>query len=311
MQAALFHYFASRQFRDLPAIMSHVGEISSTISKSSVPKRKPGPARSYSDFTKLVLRLAPSFFNGQYQRRAISREVLRLQGVERPSWDEIKTMQSRVSDSLQSLKERNFLKKTTDADRLLPPALREVSSADIVAHSHLLTASLNVGMRFNGRVIKPNWKAALTRDEAMSIARTALARALAIYNPAKGCDLKYYVRRRIIAELNRATNKALKQRERSLDEPLHGVDERHVRTLHDVIGEPSSDPESFDTDLDLMYKHKVPVRHIAVWMLRFVYDHQQEEVAKFFGVSRQAVQQVEKAACRKLETAKGTLSREE
>ncbi|MFH0713448.1 MAG: hypothetical protein V1722_02600, partial [Candidatus Micrarchaeota archaeon] len=62
MQAALSNYFASRRFEDLSAIVSHVGEISDQIKQSAVPKLKPGPARSYSDFTKLVLRLAPSFF---------------------------------------------------------------------------------------------------------------------------------------------------------------------------------------------------------------------------------------------------------
>ncbi len=240
------------------------------------------------DLSRLIIEIAPKFRTREgkrYNHVEIARKVASKQGKnpDEMSDHEFAQLHAAVTSKIGTLVAGGHIART--GLFLGAPRLRTATLADVQKHHHLISEVL----RSNHSYVR-GWRDFLDESKATLHGESALSAAIAKFDETRGVPFelfaKFGIRRRIHDRLCRLRRK---KKPLSLDAPL----QHEARsTMHDKLGRPAFEPEILQTQAGkLLALHKrrlLGAHHLALWALER-FGHSQQEMASFFGTSREAV----------------------
>ncbi len=287
--------FKGISYGSVEDLLTHADKISRKIQV----REKAIKLRPLSVFERRVLRLAPRFLAGQYQRKKMALHLLKRGGVYTPSEVQLREMSRKVSMAMTLLRRRSLIRLTTKRDRPTSVLkLREAMPEEVENHMGLVNAVLSRGHKF----LASDWRRFLSFEQAREIGRIGLARGIETHDPAKGA-LSTHACNRIASEVAKEVKRL--RRFASLEVSLEAKPSQDSRSPEEKLGTPSPDPEVFQNKLQVLLrkKRRLATHHVLVWTLNHVFGHSFTDIGKHFGVSRQAVHFLVKKADKELQRA--------
>ena len=269
----------TRNYSDLEQFLQHMSSISTQI--LGQPKRpviqKPRVKKGY----------RPTELS-----RQVAEIALRLLGktekeVEK---EELRKKMIRIQSTLGRLKRSGIISQSTKPRvRIFNPA---PTSSEIEGHKEIAREFLRRGHAF----VRSDWRKYFDEGEAETFADRGLVRALQRFDPSRGIPFpsyaRYWIAQAIGHEATKRANRARREKATSFDAPRSSEDER---TLHDTIAAPAVEEDKERSHIEKMFKlHKkgaIVTQELVVGTL-LIAGHNQTDIARFFGTSRQRINQI-------------------
>ncbi len=278
-------FFKGRKYATVEEALTHAQEISRAI----MARQKPKPAK-LSGLEQRLLEIAPRFYDQGYYHREIATYLL---SRTRSRWTkgELELLKKKVGNRLKRLTGLGLLPAGSPGKvHFKLRNVRDAAVEKVEANLPLVRYFLRHGQEHIPRY----WHQYLSYDEAVEHGAVGLKRAIELHRPERG-KLSTYAAERIGRAIGRAVEKQRKIKKTvSLDV---GRDDDH-RNLYGKLGEAQMDPEAFDEDdLELLIRNPdAKPQHVGIFTLTNIYGHGRGELARHFGVTRQATNQVYREA---------------